>query len=182
MRRLDQLRSALLAYCQRDTMAMVEVHPGSDTDWLASEWPRGALKSEWSARFGWSKRRGKQRSSLLPSRCERASAYGDMMTVTPATSNVGRIWPPRRPRLARAGLPTAPVWSEFRGVAARPGAVSLRGAALRHTGGPATSFQPAFVRLIADRFCIQGAEVTVLSDHHYRSVRRVPVPPRPLRS
>ena len=107
---------------------------------------------------------------------EQAERYGDMLTI-----DIGHLeyWSTLARRGARslreAGLPSAPVWSEYeewpRGrvlyycLARRP--VIRADKQLHH---------PAFVRLIADKFCVGGLNPLVLPDDHYRSIRRVPVP------
>jgi hypothetical protein len=107
---------------------------------------------------------------------EQASPYGDMLTVEKGHydywSELGRRG---AKALREAGIPTAPLWSEYE--------EWPRGRALYDCN--ARRFvvradrqlrQPAFVRLIATRFCITTADPLILSDDHYRSVRRVPLP------
>jgi hypothetical protein len=104
---------------------------------------------------------------------DRANPYGDMLTV-----DTGHLehwtWLASRGAagLRRAGIPTAPVWSEYE--------EWPRGRVLYDT--EARRFviradrqlhRPAFVRLIAERFGISAAGATVLPDDHYRSVRNV---------
>jgi len=74
--------------------------------------------------------------------------------------------------LREAGIPTAPVWSEYeewpRGRAMYDRAVQrfvIRADRQLH--------RPAFTRLIGDRFGIAADDATILPDDHYRSVRRI---------
>jgi hypothetical protein len=107
---------------------------------------------------------------------EQAEPYGDMLTVeTGHLQHWSRLARRGAGALRTAGLPTAPVWSEYeewpRGrvifdcVARR---FMIRADRQLH--------QPDFVRLIADHFCIEAAEAIVLPDDHYQSVRRLPHP------
>ena len=109
---------------------------------------------------------------------EQAEPYGDMLTVDTGHFEYWSTLARRGAQaLTNAGLPTAPVWSEYE--------EWPRGRVLYDR--PARRFviradrqlhHPAFVRLIADRFGIGALQPLVLSDDHYRSVRRVPMPPR----
>jgi len=109
----------------------------------------------------------------LAVRLDRASPYGDTLTV-----ETGHLehwsWLASRgaSALRQAGLPTAPVWSEYE--------EWPRGRVLYDTDtrrfiirADRQMHRPEFVRLIADRFGIAAADATVLPDDHYRSVRRV---------
>lgn len=75
--------------------------------------------------------------------------------------------------LRDAGVPTAPVWSEYE--------EWPRGRVLYDRAGQRFVIRadrqlhrPAFLQLIAGRFHIVVADAVVLADDHYRSVRRVP--------
>ena len=112
----------------------------------------------------------------LAVRLDRADAYGDMLTVdTGHLEHWSRLARRGVVALREAGMPTAPVWSEYeewpRGrvlydrVARR---VVVRADTHLH--------QPEFLRLIAERFRINLATAIVLPDEHYQSVRRVSLP------
>jgi hypothetical protein len=112
----------------------------------------------------------------LAVRLDRADAYGDMLTVdTGHLEHWSRLARRGVVALREAGIPTAPVWSEYeewpRGrvlydrVARR---VVVRADTHLH--------QPEFLRLIAERFRINLATAIVLPDEHYQSVRRVSLP------
>jgi hypothetical protein len=108
---------------------------------------------------------------------ERADPYGDMLTVdTGHLQHWSRLARRGARALRAAGLPTAPVWSEYE--------EWPRGRVLYDC--PARRFviradrqlhHPAFLRLIVDRFCIEIAKTMIVPDDHYRSVRQV-LPPR----
>ncbi len=105
-----------------------------------------------------------------------AERYGDMLTV-----DVGHLeyWSSLARRGARslreAGLPSAPVWSEYEEWPR--GRVLYDCLARRYViRADKQLHHPAFVRLIADRFCVRGLNLMVLPDDHYRSIRHVPVP------
>lgn len=110
---------------------------------------------------------------------DQAAPYGDMLTV-----EAGHLqhwsWLGRRgaAALRAAGLPTAPVWSEYeewpRGRVLYDGVgrqfVIRADQQLR---------QPGFLRLVRKHFCIGTEALTVLADDHYRSVRLVSLPSGP---
>jgi hypothetical protein len=107
---------------------------------------------------------------------EQAVPYGDMLTVDEGHFEFWSGLARRGPYLLRAaGIPTAPVWSEYE--------EWPRGRVLYDC--PARCFviradrqlhRPPFVRLIVDRFRFVTADASVLPDDHYRSIRRVPLP------
>ena len=107
---------------------------------------------------------------------DRATSYGDMLTVeTGHLEHWSWLSSQGAPGLRRAGLPTAPVWSEYE--------EWPRGRVLYDTEAhryiiraDRQLHRPEFVRLIAERFGIAAAEATVLRDDHYRSVRNVTPP------
>lgn len=112
----------------------------------------------------------------VPVLLELADAYGDMLTV-----DTGHLehwsWLARRGAraLRDAGVPTAPVWSEYeewprgRVLYERPAArFVIRADRQLH--------RPEFLRLIAARFGIAPDKAAILHDDHYRSVRSVPLP------
>jgi hypothetical protein len=109
---------------------------------------------------------------------ERANAYAGKLTV-----DTGHLeyWSGLARRgaqaLSEAGIPTAPVWSEYDEWPR--GRVLYDPAARRFVIlADMQLHRPEFVRLIADHFCIEALAANVLSDDHYQSVRRVPVPRR----
>jgi hypothetical protein len=107
---------------------------------------------------------------------ERADPYGDMLTVdTGRLQHWSRLARRGAPALRAAGLPMAPVWSEYE--------EWPRGRVLYEC--PARRFviradrrlhHSAFLHLIAGRFCIEIATTMVVPDDHYRSVRQISVP------
>jgi hypothetical protein len=107
---------------------------------------------------------------------ERADAYGDMLTV-----DTGHLehWSGLARRgagaLREAGIPTAPVWSEYE---EWPRGRMLYDCAARRfvVRADRRLHRPEFMRLIADRFGIAVAQTAVLPDDHYRSIRSVPLP------
>ena len=106
---------------------------------------------------------------------DQASAYGDMRTV-----DTGHLehWSSLARRGARAlreaGLPTAPVWSEYEEWPR--GRVLYDRLARRFViRADRQLHRPEFMRLIADRFRLVVAGVLILPDDHYRSVRHLPV-------
>jgi hypothetical protein len=107
---------------------------------------------------------------------EQATPYGDMLTVETGHFEFWTGLARRGPRLLRAaGIPTAPVWSEYEEWPR--GRVLYDCAARRITiRADRQLHRPAFVRLIADRFRFVTADASVLPDDHYRSIRRVPLP------
>ena len=119
---------------------------------------------------------GKSTVIALAVPLERAEAYGDMLTV-----DTGHIehWSELARRGARAlraaGIPTAPVWSEYE---EWPRGRVLYDSVARRFVIRADSqlHRPEFIRLIAERFGIDANGATILPDDHYRSVRRVPLP------
>ncbi|MCL2429705.1 MAG: hypothetical protein FWD12_10775 [Alphaproteobacteria bacterium] len=107
-----------------------------------------------------------------------AEPYGDMLTTE---SGHYHIWLGLARRgvagLRKAGLPTAPAWSEYeewpRGRVIydhKRRRFIIRADRQLH--------KPAFVRLIADRFRIAAEDAKIFGDDHYRSLRRLP-PPAP---
>jgi hypothetical protein len=104
---------------------------------------------------------------------ERANPYGDMLTV-----DTGHFqhWEQLRRRGARAlqqaGIPTAPVWSEY-DEWPRGRVLYDRTAAHFVVRADRQLFQPAFMRLIMDHFGIVMNDAIILTDDHYRSVRRL---------
>jgi hypothetical protein len=107
---------------------------------------------------------------------ERAEPYGDMLTVDTGHFEYWSILARRGVQALRgAGLPTAPVWSEYEEWP-RGRVLYDRLARCFVIRADLQLHQPAFVRLVADRFGIGALSPLVLSDDHYRSVRRVPVP------
>jgi hypothetical protein len=76
--------------------------------------------------------------------------------------------------LREAGIPTAPVWSEYEEWPR--GRVLYDGTARRFViRADRQLHRPEFVHLIADRFRFAVAVATILSDDHYRSIRHVPL-------
>jgi len=77
--------------------------------------------------------------------------------------------------LRRAGIPSAPVWSEYEEWPR--GRVLYDRTARRFVIRADRQLHgPAFVRLIAERFHIAADDALILPDEHYQSLRRVPVP------
>lgn len=107
---------------------------------------------------------------------ERAVLYGDLLTDDTGHYEFWSSLARRGPhRLRVEGIPTAPIWSEYE--------EWPRGRVLYDC--PARRFiiradpqlqRPVFVHLIADRFRFVAADASVLTDDHYRSIRRVPLP------
>ena len=105
---------------------------------------------------------------------EQADTYGDMLTVDTGHlehwSRLGRLGVRA---LREAGVPTAPVWSEYEEWPR--GRVLFDLAAGRFVvRADKQLHRPEFLRLIADRFQIPLDASAILSDDHYRSVRRLP--------
>jgi hypothetical protein len=102
-----------------------------------------------------------------------ATPYGDMLTVdTGHLEHWSWLGSRGAPGLRKAGVPTAPVWSEYE--------EWPRGRVLYDTGArrfiiraDRQLHRPEFVTLIAERFGISAGEATVLYDDHYKSVRGV---------
>ena len=144
--------------------------------WLSCEWPTNQPVPGWSARSGSSKRTGTATIIALAVPLERADVYGDMLTV-----DIGHLdyWAGLARRgtraLREAGLPTAPIWSEYE---EWPRGRVLYDSKARHfvIRADRQLHQPAFVRLIAEHFRVDVAMTTVMPDDHYHCVRRVPVP------
>jgi hypothetical protein len=105
-----------------------------------------------------------------------AVPYGDMLTVEMGHFEFWSELAQRGTRtLSAAGLPTAPVWSEYE--------EWPRGRVLYDCLARAFVMRAdrqllgtAFRRLIAAGFDIPLVGTKILSDEHYRSVRRLPVP------
>lgn len=107
---------------------------------------------------------------------EKADVYGDMLTVdTGHLEHWSRLARRGVVSLREAGLPTAPVWSEYEEWP-RGRVLYDRTARRFVVRADRQLHPPAFVRLIADRFCIETGSLAILSDDHYRSVRRLPIP------
>jgi hypothetical protein len=107
---------------------------------------------------------------------ERADTYGDMLTVdTGHLEHWSRLARRGALSLREARLPTAPVWSEYEEWP-RGRVLYDRTARRFVVRADRQLHRPAFMRLIADRFCIETVSLTILSDDHYRSVRRPPLP------
>jgi len=105
---------------------------------------------------------------------DQAVPYGDMLTVEAGHFEVWSALARRGSRLLRAaGIPTAPVWSEYE---EWPRGRVLYDCAARHfvIRADRQLRRPALLRLITDHFRIAVADTTVLSDDHYLSIRRVP--------
>ena len=107
---------------------------------------------------------------------EEAARYGDVLTVERGHlehwTQLGRCG---TRALREAGIPTAPIWSEYEEWPR--GRVLFDSAAQRFVvRADRQLHRPAFIRLIADRFGIAPNDAAILSDDHYRSVRRLAVP------
>jgi hypothetical protein len=108
---------------------------------------------------------------------DQAETYGDMLTM-----DTGHLehWSRLARRGARAlrevGISTAPVWSEYEEWPR--GRVLYDRTARRFViRADRQLHRPEFMRRIADCFRFAVADATILPDDHYRSIRRVPVPP-----
>jgi len=110
---------------------------------------------------------------------DQAVPYGDMLTVEAGHFEIWSALAQRgSQRLRAAGIPTAPVWSEYEEWPR--GRVLYDCAARRFViRADRRLHQPELLRLITDHFQLAIADTTVLSDDHYRSVRRVPDPAPP---
>jgi hypothetical protein len=109
---------------------------------------------------------------------ERADPYGDMLTVDTGHLEHWSHLARRGTRALReAGLPTAPVWSEYEEWP-RGRVLYDRTARRFVVRADRQLHRPEFLRLIADRFRIEAVVVTMLSDDHYRSIRIIPTPNR----
>ena len=112
----------------------------------------------------------------VPVKLAQAAAYGDMLTTD---TGHYEYWSELARRgaaaLRAAGLPAAPVWSEYEEWPR--GRVLYDRIAQRFTiRADRKLHRPAFVQLIAGRFGFAAADALVLPDDHYRSVRLVPLP------
>ncbi len=107
---------------------------------------------------------------------EQAVPYGDMVTVDTGHFEYWSELARRGARALReAGTPTAPVWSEYEEWPR--GRVLYDRTARRFViRADRQLHRSAFVRLIADQFRIAATNAVILSDDHYRSVRRVSGP------
>jgi hypothetical protein len=106
-----------------------------------------------------------------------AETYGNMLTVDTGHLEHWSLLARRGARALReAGLPTAPIWSEYE---EWPRGRVLYDCTARRfvVRADRQLHRPEFVRLIADCFQFAAADATILPDDHYRSIRRVPVPP-----
>jgi hypothetical protein len=105
-----------------------------------------------------------------------ADPYGDMLTV--GTGHLDH-WTHLARRGARAlreaGIPTVPIWSEYE---EWPRGWVLYDTCTRHfiIRAYGQLHRPPFVPLIARCLCIIAGEAEILSDDHYRSIRRLPLP------
>jgi hypothetical protein len=106
---------------------------------------------------------------------EQADVYGGMLTVDTGHLDYWSALARRGTRALReAGLPTAPIWSEYEEWPR--GRVLYDRVAQRFViRADCQLHQLRFMRLIADHFGLVIADATVLSDDHYRSVRRLHV-------
>ena len=109
---------------------------------------------------------------------KQAEPYGDMLTVGTGHLDYWSRLAHRGARALReAGIPTAPIWSEYEEWPR--GRVMYDRAAQRFIiRADRQLHRPAFIRLIVDRFGIAVDDATILPDDHYRSVRRLPMPPK----
>ena len=109
---------------------------------------------------------------------DQALVYGDMLTVELGQYEFWSSLARRgSQRLITAGMPTTPVWSEYEEWPR--GRVLYDRTARRFViRADRQLHQPAFVRLITRKFYLDGADMILLPDDHYPSVRhvRVPVP------
>lgn len=109
---------------------------------------------------------------------KQAEPYGDMLTVGTGHLDYWSRLAHRGARALReAGIPTAPIWSEYEEWPR--GRVMYDRTAQRFIiRADRQLHRPAFARLIVDRFGIAVDDATILPDDHYRSVRRLPVSPK----
>ncbi|MGH7043692.1 MAG: hypothetical protein ACREFY_16400 [Acetobacteraceae bacterium] len=108
---------------------------------------------------------------------EQAVPYGDMLTVDTGHLEFWSELARRGPRLLRAaGIPTTPVWSEYEEWP-RGRVLYDRSARCFVIRADRQLHQPALLSLITNHFRIAGADTRLLPDDHYRSIRRVPLPP-----
>jgi hypothetical protein len=108
----------------------------------------------------------------------KAEPYGDMLTVEMGHLDHWSQLARRGSRALReAGLPTAPVWSEYEEWP-RGRVLYDRAAGRFVIRADRQLHRPDFVRLILDRFAITSNDAMILPDDHYQSVRRLPVFPR----
>jgi hypothetical protein len=104
----------------------------------------------------------------------KADPYGDMLTVDMGHFEYWSVLARRgAPALRKAGIPTAPVWSEYE---EWPRGRVLYDRVVRRfvIRADRQLHRPVFVRLIGERFRIAMEDAMILTDDHYRSVRRVP--------
>jgi len=109
-------------------------------------------------------------------RLEQAEPYGDMLTTETGHYDVWSALARRGDAgLRKAGLPTAPAWSEYEEWP-RGRVIYDRKRRRFIIRADRQLHKPAFVRLIAARFGIAADDVKIFGDDHYRSLRRVPLP------
>ena len=132
-------------------------------------------KVAWLARSG-SWKAGRPAIVALAVPVEQADPYGDMMTVdTGHLQHWSRLARRGAAALRAAGLPIAPVWSEYE---EWPRGRVLYDCLTRCFVIRADQqlHHLVFLYLIADCFRIELAATKLLSDDHYRSVRQVLAP------
>ena len=110
---------------------------------------------------------------------DQAVPYGDMLTVEAGhLQHWSRLGRRGAAALRAAGLPTAPVWSEYEEWPR--GRVLYDDTARQFViRADRKLHQLAFLLLVREHFCIGTEAMTVLADDHYRSVRLVPLPAGP---
>ena len=107
---------------------------------------------------------------------DQADCYGDMLAVY---TGHAEYWADLAHRgalaLRAAGLPTAPVWSEYD---EWPRGRVMHDCTCKRflVRADMQLRRPKFVRIIAERFGIPIQRTLVLADDHYQGARRVPVP------
>jgi hypothetical protein len=107
---------------------------------------------------------------------KQAEPYGDMLTVGTGHLDYWSRLARRGTRALReAGIPTAPIWSEYEEWP-RGRVMYDRTAWPFIIRADRRLHRPAFIRLIVDRFGIAADNATILPDDHYWSVRRLPQP------